>query len=112
MVMLRPFNPSIASLIDCSVTNPKPLNLPEIRDEKVKKISVGELACTYAALVLHGDGIPITAEKISILLKAANLYVYWRWAGGVVTVTTPTTGGAAATEEKKKRRKRCNVTTT
>ncbi|KAG6429436.1 hypothetical protein SASPL_107487 [Salvia splendens] len=44
-----------------------------------EKMSVGELACTYAALVLHDDGIPITAEKISTLLKAANLSVesYW-----------------------------------
>lgn len=76
-------------------------------------MSVGELACTYAALVLHDDGIAITvihrftlnricvfflflwggdrllisdlifvfvqAEKISALLKAANLSVesYW-----------------------------------
>ncbi|KAL7137930.1 hypothetical protein ABFS83_10G128300 [Erythranthe nasuta] len=41
--------------------------------------SVGEIACTYAALILHDDGIPITAEKISTLLKAANLTVesYW-----------------------------------
>ncbi|KAL1553305.1 ribosomal protein P1A [Salvia divinorum] len=42
-------------------------------------MSAGELGCTYAALLLHNDGIPITAEKISTVLKAANLSVesYW-----------------------------------
>ncbi|XP_047960477.1 60S acidic ribosomal protein P1-like [Salvia hispanica] len=94
-------------------------------------MSVGELACTYAALVLHDDGIPITAEKISTLLKAANLSVESYWpslfaklcekrnvedlimnvgaggGGGAVAVAAPTAGGAAAAaapaaEEKKK----------
>ncbi|KAG8381598.1 hypothetical protein BUALT_Bualt06G0138100 [Buddleja alternifolia] len=42
-------------------------------------MSIGELACTYAALILHDDGIPITAEKIATVVKAANLTVesYW-----------------------------------
>ncbi|XP_070019735.1 uncharacterized protein LOC107801194 [Nicotiana tabacum] len=41
--------------------------------------STGELACTYACLILHDDGIPINAEKIGSLIKAANLKVesYW-----------------------------------
>ncbi|KAK8718244.1 hypothetical protein V6N13_045485 [Hibiscus sabdariffa] len=41
--------------------------------------SAGEAACSYAALILHDDGIPITAEKISTLVKAANVSVesYW-----------------------------------
>ncbi|XP_042048825.1 60S acidic ribosomal protein P1-like [Salvia splendens] len=94
-------------------------------------MSVGELACTYAALVLHDDGIPITAEKISTLLKAANLSVESYWpslfaklcekrnvedlimnvgaggGGGAVAVAAPTAGGTAsaaapAAEEKKK----------
>ncbi|XP_016483747.1 large ribosomal subunit protein P1-like [Nicotiana tabacum] len=41
--------------------------------------STGELACTYACLILHDDGIPINAEKICTLIKAANLKVesYW-----------------------------------
>ncbi|KAJ4783456.1 60S acidic ribosomal protein P1 [Rhynchospora pubera] len=40
---------------------------------------VGEIACTYAALILHDDGIPITAEKINTIVKAANLKIdaYW-----------------------------------
>merc|ERR1712000_712645 len=38
-----------------------------------------ELAVTYAALILHDDGIDITAEKLSTLVKAANVDVakYW-----------------------------------
>ncbi|KAJ0228741.1 hypothetical protein HA466_0322370 [Hirschfeldia incana] len=41
--------------------------------------NTSELACTYAALILHDDGIEITAEKISKLVKAANITVesYW-----------------------------------
>ncbi|KAI6672495.1 hypothetical protein NL676_000401 [Syzygium grande] len=41
--------------------------------------SAGELACTYAVLILHDDGIPVTAEKIATLVKAANVSVesYW-----------------------------------
>ncbi|KAM3319703.1 60S acidic ribosomal protein P1 [Capsicum chacoense] len=42
-------------------------------------MSVGELACTYAALLLFDDGIPITSEKIATVVKAANISVesYW-----------------------------------
>ncbi|KAA3454863.1 60S acidic ribosomal protein P1-like [Gossypium australe] len=42
-------------------------------------MATGELSCTYATLILHDDGISITAEKIATLVKAANLSVesYW-----------------------------------
>ncbi|CAF1716294.1 unnamed protein product [Brassica oleracea var. botrytis] len=41
--------------------------------------NTSELAYTYAALILHDDGIEITAEKIAKLVKAANVNVesYW-----------------------------------
>ncbi|XP_052180242.1 60S acidic ribosomal protein P1-like [Diospyros lotus] len=35
----------------------------------------GEIACTYAILILYDDGIPITAEKINAIIKAANVRV-------------------------------------
>ncbi|KAK3009145.1 hypothetical protein RJ639_014172 [Escallonia herrerae] len=42
--------------------------------------SVCELACTYACLALHDDGIPVTAERITAMLKAANVKVESYWA--------------------------------
>ncbi|XP_073125787.1 large ribosomal subunit protein P1-like [Henckelia pumila] len=42
-------------------------------------MSVAELACTYAALILHDDGISVTAEKIAKLVESANLKVESFW---------------------------------
>ncbi|KAJ8774538.1 hypothetical protein K2173_016984 [Erythroxylum novogranatense] len=38
-----------------------------------------ELACTYAALILHAEDIPITAEKLTTLVKAADVSVETYW---------------------------------
>lgn len=42
-------------------------------------MATSELACTYAALILHDDGLEITADNITTILKAANVTVepYW-----------------------------------
>ena len=38
-----------------------------------------ELACVYAALILHDDGMEITGESIASILKAAGIETeaYW-----------------------------------
>ncbi|OVA17999.1 Ribosomal protein L10/L12 [Macleaya cordata] len=92
-------------------------------------MSAGELACTYASMILHDDGISISAEKIATLVKSANVDVEPFWpslfakllqkinvedgnvgSGGgaaAVAVAAPSGGGAAAAtaapaaEEKK-----------
>eukprot|EP01125_Pyxidicula_operculata_P021947 TRINITY_DN8783_c0_g1_i1.p1 TRINITY_DN8783_c0_g1~~TRINITY_DN8783_c0_g1_i1.p1 ORF type:complete len:109 (+),score=40.49 TRINITY_DN8783_c0_g1_i1:453-779(+) len=38
-----------------------------------------ELACTYAALVLHDAGLPVTATAMGTLMKAANITVQPFW---------------------------------
>ncbi|KAK1571859.1 hypothetical protein Q3G72_024147 [Acer saccharum] len=97
-------------------------------------MSTGEIACSYAAMILHDDGIAITAEKIAALLNAANLSVESFWpslfakladkrnlgdlimnvgsgggGGAAVAVAAPTGGAAAAAapvvEEKKEEAK-------
>ncbi|XP_022980127.1 60S acidic ribosomal protein P1-like [Cucurbita maxima] len=43
-------------------------------------MSIGEIACSYASLILCDDGIPITAEKLATLVNAAkvdNVESYW-----------------------------------
>merc|ERR1711966_144045 len=39
------------------------------------------LACTYAALILHDEGLEITADKINKLTEAAEVEVEGFWPG-------------------------------
>ncbi|THU61336.1 hypothetical protein C4D60_Mb07t22210 [Musa balbisiana] len=61
------------------------LDAPNLRSDRALPLpmaasSIGELACTYAALILHDDGIPITSEKILTVVQAANLTIESYWA--------------------------------
>ncbi|PWA13745.1 60S acidic ribosomal protein P1 [Artemisia annua] len=76
-------------------------------------MSVGECACTYACLILHDDGITITAEKIVELLRAENVSVESYWPGLFAKLCEKKNLdelimniGAAATDEKSVRLKR------
>ncbi|KAF3564768.1 hypothetical protein DY000_02010803 [Brassica cretica] len=53
--------------------NPK----PNISGETMS--TVGELACSYAVMILEDEGISITSDKIATLVKAAGVEIesYW-----------------------------------
>ncbi len=49
--------------------------MSSVEVSKLSPQEIAQLACTYAALVLHDDGQDITADKISTLVKAAGVKV-------------------------------------
>ena len=53
--------------------------MASVEASKLPKADHDELACTYAALMLHDDGLEITAEKLSKVIKASGNEVepYW-----------------------------------
>merc|ERR1711907_890097 len=69
----------------------------------ITRMSAGEQGCSYAAMILHDDGIAITEDKISALLKAANVECESYWPGLFVralngqdldkVICTPALGG-------------------
>ena len=50
-----------------------------VHPDQLSKEQHDELACTYAALILHDEGMDITADKIASLVKASKNEVesYW-----------------------------------
>jgi large subunit ribosomal protein LP1 len=42
-------------------------------------MTTSELACVYSALILHDDEVPVTADKINALCKAAKVEVEPIW---------------------------------
>merc|ERR1739838_686502 len=53
--------------------------MASVEASKLSKAEHDELCCSYAALMLHDDGLEITAEKISAIIKASKNDVepYW-----------------------------------
>eukprot|EP00408_Alexandrium_pacificum_P015069 CAMPEP_0171217360 /NCGR_PEP_ID=MMETSP0790-20130122/32646_1 /TAXON_ID=2925 /ORGANISM="Alexandrium catenella, Strain OF101" /LENGTH=92 /DNA_ID=CAMNT_0011683149 /DNA_START=1 /DNA_END=275 /DNA_ORIENTATION=- len=46
---------------------------------QLAKEQIDELACTYAALILHDDGAEVSATNMANLIKAANVQVEGYW---------------------------------
>merc|ERR1711988_1766445 len=53
--------------------------MASVEASKLSKAEHDELCCSYAALMLHDDGLEITAEKITAIIKASKNEVepYW-----------------------------------
>ncbi|CAN6725929.1 unnamed protein product [Malus baccata var. baccata] len=60
-------------------------------------MSISKIACTYAVLILHDDGIPITPGLFTKLAKKRNIedLILNVGAGGGGAAAAPGAGGAA-----------------
>merc|ERR1712174_175082 len=65
------------------------------RLNRISEKMSAELACTYAALILNDDDVEITGDKITAILKAANVRSLITNIGSGVG-SGPAAGGAAA----------------
>ena len=102
--------------------------MASVETSKLSKADHDELVCSYAALMLHDDGLEITAEKLSKVIKASGNEVDAYWPAlfakalksanidelltNVVTAgpaagpaAAAADGGAAPAEEKKEEKK-------
>merc|ERR1712144_112313 len=78
------------------------------------KMSSAELGCTYAAMILHDDGVAVTADKLKSLMDAAGVESESYWPSIFEKslgeqdldklLTTPAVGGAAAAVEEEKKK--------
>merc|ERR1711924_346646 len=78
------------------------------------KMSSAELGCTYAAMILHDDGVAVTADKLESLMDAAGVEYESYWPSIFEKslgeqdldklLTTPAEGGAAAAVEEEKKK--------
>merc|ERR1711970_743125 len=86
------------------------------RLNRISEKMSAELACTYAALILNDDDVEITGDKITAILKAANVEFEPFWpslcAGALKGVdvrsliTNIGSGGGAAEEAPKEEAKK------
>merc|ERR1711935_524774 len=55
------------------------VKMASVDPSKLSKSEKDELVCSYAALMLHDDGVEITAEKLNKVIKASGNTVepYW-----------------------------------
>merc|ERR1711998_340708 len=92
----------------------------------ILKMSKSQLACTYAALILHDEGLAVSADNLKTLTNAANASVETYWpmmfekaldgkdindllttvssgAGAAVAAGPATDGGAEEAKEEEKK---------
>ena len=55
--------------------------MASVEASKLSQEEHDELVCSYAALMLHDDGLEITAEKLSAVIKASGNTVEAYWPG-------------------------------